>query len=298
VVSGVSNFVNFKAVQGTNVDAWIAVRNSFVAFLLLPPALLLRRGVRVRIARADWVRLAAIGLLGGAVPFLLYFHGFQLALGQGGAAAASLGYRCLFLIATVFAVVFLRERLPRRFGLAAVLLLAGNVLLLAVSGPIWTDGSLYVLLATAMWAGEYTMSKRAMRTLPSGVVGLGRMGFGAVFLLGYLGLTGQAASIAGFRSADWSSLAFSALLLFAFVATWYAGLKTVDLSVASSLLVLSSPITWILGVAVSGSGAALGQAIGAGVVFMGAGLALGWVFLRDAWTAVGRRMRSRILRPE
>lgn len=296
LVSGVSNFVNFKAVQGTNVDAWIAVRNSVVALLLVPPALLLGRGLRTRLTRADWVRLAMIGLVGGAVPFLLYFHGFQMALGQGGAAAASLGYRSLFLMATVLGVVFLRERIPRRFALAAALLLGGNVLLLALSGPIWTDGTLYVLLATAMWAGEYTMSKRALRTLPSGTVGLGRMGFGAVFLLAYLGLTGQASSIAGYHGADWVSLSLSALLLFTFVATWYAGLKTVDLSVASSLLVLAFPITWVLGVLVSGTGVDLSQAIGALAVVVGGGLALGWVLLRDASSAVARALRSRVLR--
>ena len=298
VVSGISNFVNFKAVQGTNVDAWIAIRNSVVAFLLVPPALLLGRGLRTRMTGADWARLAVIGLVGGAVPFLLYFHGFQIALGQGGAAAASLGYRSLFLMATVLAVVFLRERIPRRYAFAAVLLLGGNVLLLAVTGPIWTDGTLYVLLATALWAGEYTMSKRVLRTLPSGVVAEGRMGFGALFLLAYLGLTGQASAVAHFSGADWMSLSLSALLLFAFVATWYAGLKTVDLSVASSLLVLAFPITWALGVLTAGNGLTLGQATGTVAILVGAGLAVGIVSLRGAGAAVVRGIRTRIARSE
>lgn len=298
LVSGVSNFVNFKAVQGTNVDAWIAVRNAVVALLLVPPALLLGRGSRKRLAPADWVRLIVIGLVGGAVPFLLYFHGFQMALGQGGAAAASLGYRSLFLVATVLSIVFLRERIPRRFFLAAALLLGGNVLLLAVSGPIWTDGTVFVLLATALWAGEYTLSKRALRALPSGVVAEARMGFGALFLIAYLALTGQVASVAQFSGADWMMLSLSALLLFGFVATWYAGLKTVDLSVASSLLVLAFPITWLLGVLTTGEGVTLSQVGGAVAIFAGAGLVVSLVSLRGAWGALVRAVRSRIVRSE
>jgi len=298
LISGVSNFVNFKAVQGTNVDAWIAVRNTGVALLLVPLALLLGREARVRLRRADWVRLATIGLVGGAIPFLLYFHGFQMASAQGGAASASLGYRSLFLFATVLGVLVLKERLSRGFTLAALLLMAGSVLLLAFSGPIWTDGTAYVLGATAMWAGEYTLSKRALRTLPAPTVALGRVGFGALFLLAYLGLSGQVSSIAGFAGTDWMTLSLSALLLFGFVATWYAGLRTVDLSVATSLLVLAFPITWVLGVLTARNSFTAEQAAGAAAIAVGAALVLGVASFRGSWAALARRVRSRIARTE
>ncbi len=269
LISGVSNFVNFKAVQGTNVDAWITVRNAVVALLLVPPALLLRPGGHARLTRSEWGWLATIGLVGGAIPFLLYFHGFQMAAAQGGAAAASLGYRSLFLIATVLGILLLKERLSRGFVLAATLLLAGNVLLAAVSGPIWTDGTAYVLLATAMWAGEYTLSKRMLRTLPSPTVALGRVGFGAIFLVAYLGLSGQVTAVAGFGAADWMALSLSALLLFGFVSAWYAGLRTVDVSVATALLVLAFPITWILGVLSAKSSLTIEQAAGVVAIVLG-----------------------------
>lgn len=276
LVSGVSNFVNFRAVQGTDVDAWIAVRNAAVAALLVAPALLLGRGVRRRLTLRDWLRLGLIGLVGGSVPFLLYFHGFQLAASQGGAASASLGYRCLFLVASLMGLLFLRERMPRRFLAAAGLLFGGNLLLLSVTGPLWTDGTAFVLLATGLWAGEYTLSKRALGTLPSGTVALGRMGFGAAFLLAYVGVTGHAGSVIAFTSADWMSLSLSALLLFAFVTTWYAGLRDVELSLASSLLVLAFPVTWALGLLTSGSTPAWGQLGGALAILSGA-LWLIWV---------------------
>ncbi len=296
VISGVSNFVNFRAVQGTNVDAWIAVRNAFVALLLVPGALLLGRGARHPLARAEWGQLALVGLVGGAIPFLLYFHGFQLAASQGGAAGASLGYRSLFLIATVLGVLALRERVPRRFLPAAGLLMAGNVLLVAFTGPVWTDGSAFVLLATGLWAGEYTLSKRLLRALPAGTVGLGRMGFGAAFLLAYLALSGQVTSVVGFSGGDWMALSFSALLLFAFVSTWYAGLRTVDLSLASSLLVLAFPITWLLSVLTARNAFTVEQAVGAAAIASGAALLLGMALVGGGWNGLARRVRRWTLR--
>lgn len=292
VVSGVSNFVNFRAVQGTDVDAWIAARNGLVALLLVPAVLLARMGPHPRLGRADWVRLVVIGVVGGAIPFLLYFRGFQMASAEGGAATASLGYRCLFLMASVFAVLFLRERLPRRYLVGAGLLVAGNALLLSFTGPVWTDGTAYILLATAMWAGEYTLSKRAMRTLPTGTVALSRMGVGAAVLLAYAGLTGHASAFASFSAQDWMTVLFSALLLLAFVSTWYAGLKTVDLSVASALLVLAFPITWALGVLAAGA-FSVEPAVGAGLVALGGGLVLGRLMLRNAFGSVHDWLRAR-----
>ncbi len=296
VVSGVSNFVNFRAVQGTDVDAWIAARNAVVALLLAPAVFLARIGPHPRLGRADWVRLIVIGVVGGAIPFLLYFHGFQLAAAEGGAATASLGYRCLFLMASAFAVVFLRERLPRTYLVGAGLLVAGNALLLSFTGPVWTDGTAYVLLATAMWAGEYTLSKRALRTLPSGTVALARMGVGAVALLAFAGLTGHASAFASFSVADWMTVFLSALLLLAFVSTWYAGLKTVDLSVATALLALAFPITWALSVLAAGGVSPLGPVVGAGLMALGAVLVLGRGMLRYALGSVHLWLQGRFPR--
>lgn len=46
LVSGVSTFVNFYAVKGTNSDAFIAVRNVAVAAMLVPLVFLAGRSVR------------------------------------------------------------------------------------------------------------------------------------------------------------------------------------------------------------------------------------------------------------
>ncbi|HYK93789.1 MAG TPA: DMT family transporter [Thermoplasmata archaeon] len=280
VVSGFSTFLNAYAVQGTNSDAFVTVRNLAVAGMLVPAAFLATRRVRTRLRAVDWGRLVVIGVVGGAIPFLLFFRGLAMATAEGGAATASFGYRTLFLMAGVLALVVLRERLRTRWFVAAGLLLVGNALLLALTAPVWTDGTAYVLAATALWAAEYTVSKRTLRDVDSTTVGLGRMGFGAVVLVGYLAASGQMASAAALTGPQWSWVALSAILLTAFVLSWYAGLQRIDLGIASSALVLGFPITWALTLAVRGGTLGFPQAVGAALVVLGVAVAIGYASLR------------------
>jgi len=284
MISGVSTFLNSYAVKGTNSDAFVTMRNLAVAFMIVPLFLLRPSSARAPLRRVDWGRLLVIGLIGGAIPFILFFRGLELATAAHGAATASFLYRTLFLMAAVLGVVYLKERFHWRIALAAGLLLGGNFLLLSIVSPVWTDGSLYVLAATALWAVEYSISKRTLRDLPSSTVGLGRMGFGAMFLLAYLGLTSQFGAVAALTPGQWTWVGISAVLLAAFVGTWYAGLKRVDLGVATAVLVLGFPVTFVLSALVEGVTFTLPEAIGALVVVMGVGIAIGRSLFRDTWT--------------
>lgn len=292
IISGVSTFVNFWAVQGTNSDAFITVRNLLVGLLLVPMFLIARPAVRRALRREDWLRLVGIGILGGAIPFLLFFRGLQIA-GAAGAPTATFGYRTLFLIATAMAVVFLRERVSKRAALGAGLLLGGNVLLLSLTAPVLTDGTLYVLAATVLWAGEYTLSKRTLRDLPPATVALARMGLGGVVLAGYLAVTGQFMAVAALDAAQIEWIGISALLLTAFVTTWYAGLRHVDVSVATAVLVLGFPITILLDVLAGRRPLGLSQAAGVVVIAFGIVLAIGLASLRETWQYLDRAIRAR-----
>ncbi|MGD0250501.1 MAG: DMT family transporter [Thermoplasmata archaeon] len=291
-ISGISTFVNAYAVKGTNSDAFVTVRNLLVAAAFLPVALFVARNLRApRLRSVDWLRLGVIGLIGGAIPFLLFFHGLEMATAAGGAVTASFAYRTLFLWATVFAVFYLRERFEWRIVLGAGLLLGGSALLLSWNAPVWTDGTAYVLAATVLWAVEYTISKRVLRELPSTTVALGRMGFGGLFLAGYLGLTLQWGAVAGFSGPDWAWVGISAAFLAAFVGTWYVGLKRVNLSVATSALVLGFPVTWVLGVLVQGTPLTIDAALGALAIVGGVALVVGLAQFRDIGRFLARALR-------
>ena len=294
VISGVSTFVNIYAVPGTNSDAFVAVRNSAVALLLVPLAVVMTLGARrAPLTRGDWGRLVVIGIIGGGIPFLLFFHGLELAAAAGAGVTASFLYRTLFLIATVLGIVFLKERFSGRVALAAALLLGGNLLLLSFTTPIWANGDAYVFAATALWAAEYTLSKRTMRTLPSQTVALGRMGFGAIFLVGYLVATSQLGAVGSFTPSQWLWVALSGILLTGFVTAWYAGLQRVDLGVATAVLVLGFPITWLLTVTVTGAPFTFLEIMGATAIAAGAAVAIGGRSLRAMWEYVRASLLGR-----
>jgi drug/metabolite transporter (DMT)-like permease len=286
LISGASTFANGYAVAGTSSAVFVTFRNLLVAFLVLPLGLLAFRGASERPSARQWGILLVIGLVGGAIPFLLFFQGIALATAAGGATTASFLYRTLFVLATVLGIVVLRERFHWKAVVGGALLLGGNFLLMALTTPVWTDGSAYVLAATLLWAGEYTLSKNLLRSLPSGLVAAGRMGFGAAFLLAYLGLTSQLGAVVLFSGAQWTWVALSAVLLSAFVGAWYAGLKRVDLGVATSVLVLGYPVTWLLAVAFQGAPLVTGELWGALLVVLGAFFVVGWRSLRELarWT--------------
>lgn len=293
VVSGVSTFVNAYAVQGTNSDAFVTVRNATVALALVPAAALVLRHRTLALGPREWGLLAGVGVVGGAIPFLLFFRGIEMATAAGGAATASFGYRALFLIASVFAVAVLRERLHRQWWVAAALLLAGNALLLALTAPLLTDGTAWVFAATGLWAVEYTISKRLLAGIPAAVVALGRMGIGASALVGYLAVTGQVVQVGSFTAGEWSWVGISALLLLAFVLGWYGGLARVDLNVATSALVLGFPITWVLTVLLRGAPLAAPAAFGAALVAGGVLTVVGATGLRATGTFVRSALRLR-----
>jgi drug/metabolite transporter (DMT)-like permease len=285
-VSGVSTFVNAYAVGGASSDGFVTVRNALVALLILPWGLWAFRSLGRRLSLREWSLLATVGLVGGAIPFLLFFRGLELATAGGAAATASFVYRTLVLMASVLGLVVLRERFRSRLLVGAVLLLAGNALLLELTAPVWSLGSLYVLAATALWAGEYTVSKHLLARIPSGTVALGRMGFGAVFLVAFLFATSAAGSVGTFGPSTWVGIGVSALLLAVFVMTWYSGLARVDLTTAAAVLVLGFPITWLLGVLVHGGTLLLPAALGAGMVVAGVGMYL--ALPRASWVPVGQ----------
>ena len=299
LISGVATFVNSFAVQGTNSDAFIALRNAFVAVLLVPIVLMARLlagpAPRTPLRPVDWIRLACIGLIGGAIPFILFFRGLQFA--GAGATTGSLVFRDLFLFATIFAVVFLRERMNVWMAVGAALLMAGNALLLPLTSPSWTAGVGLILAATVLWAGEYTLSKRMLRDLPSGTVALGRMGFGAIFLLAFLALSDQFGAVFEFTGPQLQWVALSGVLLLGFVMTWYTGLKHAALSVASVVLVLGFPITWALGVLAGRTAFTPSQAAGVLTIVFGVALGIAAATLREEWYAPIRIALARLRSP-
>jgi len=205
-------------------------------------------------------------LVGGSVPFLLFFKGLSLT----SAAQGSFIHKTMFVYVAILAAMFLREKISKEFLIGALLLILGNLFLLKKLPVSFSKGDLMVLAATFLWAIENVISKYALRDLDGKIVAWGRMFFGSIFILGYLGFSGGLAPIVSLSIVQIGWTAITAGLLFGYVLTWYSGLKYVPVSVATAILMFGSSVTTMLSLA-SGASVSLKE-IAAGVSIM-AGLA-------------------------
>ena len=249
IISGFSIFINKFGVSLTNPYVFTFLKNTIVALLLTAVILFFKDFKALKQLRPkQWILLVLIGLVGGSIPFLLFFKG----LAMSGAAQGSFIQKTMFIYVAAIAVIFLKEKLSKNFLIGALLLLLGNLILLKTLNFSFTYGDLLIFLATLFWATENVISKYALRELTGRTVAWGRMFFGSIFILGYLGLSGQLSLVNNvtFPQIIWISI--TSVLLFSYVMTWYSGLKHISVSLATAILLLGSPITTLLTVMAAG----------------------------------------------
>lgn len=271
VISGFSVFINKYGVSVINPYVFTWLKNLSVA-LVLTGLIFAFKDWRVLkiLTKKQWSLLLVIGLIGGAVPFLLFFKGLTLV----SAAEGSFIQKTMFIYITILAVIFLKEKIDRKFLFAALLLLAGNILLLKNFHLSFSLGSVLIMIATIFWAIENVISKFVLREISWRTVAWARMFFGSVFIFGFLFFTGQAELVVNLNLKQIGWVAITAVLLLGYVATWYSGLKKVEVTKAAAILLLGAPITTILSL-ISG-----GQIL-AREIFAGALIILGIVLIID-----------------
>lgn len=240
LISGISIALNAYAVKGFDSSVFTLAKNAIVAFALAAVVLATRIDLRAIPARS-WLLLGVVGLIGGALPFLLFFYGLSLVSG----AAAGLIHKTLFVFVGIFAWLFLRERFSPFALLGAALILSGTVL--SIRGSLVFEAAhLFILAATVLWALENVLSKHLTKTLPARLVAFGRMGFGSVFLLLFVLATGKGPLLVSMTPAQYGWIALTSLFLLGYVFTYYEGLARIRVSTAAALLSLGAPITAII----------------------------------------------------
>lgn len=251
LISGVSVFVNSYAVREfSSPTAFATLKNTIVGIALL--AVVLRpptfEQVRHLTARRG-LGLVLLGVVGGSIPFVLFFEGLSL-IGPGNTAFI---HKTLFLWVAGLAVVFSQERLSKGHLTALGMLLLAQLLLGAPGAFGLNLGVALVLAATLLWAVETTIAKRVLGGLGSRISATGRMAAGAAILLAYLALTGRIDSIWDLTALQWMWGFGTSLLLLSYVLSWYAALKRAPATTVTCVLTVGAPITAILS-AVAGMG--------------------------------------------
>jgi drug/metabolite transporter (DMT)-like permease len=243
LISGVSIFVNGLIVKEfADPVALTGARNALVGLVLV--AVLAVSGGAGEIRALD--RRRALGLLvvavvGGSVPFILFFSGLAEATGPG----AAFIHKTLFIWVAALGVVVLGERL----GLAQIGALAALFVGVALVGPagLPTIGSaeLLILVATLLWSVEVIVVRRLLATGDVSVrlAAASRMALGALVIGGFLITSGRLSAVAAFSPWQWLLVGGTGLLLLGYVTTWYGALQRAPATLVTAVLVLGAVVT-------------------------------------------------------
>jgi drug/metabolite transporter (DMT)-like permease len=279
VVSGVSIYVNGRAVKHFHdATVYTTAKNLVAGLLLLVLALAWRRASRpgapaARLDRRRRLGLLAVGVVGGSVPFVLFFEG----LARAEATQAAFIQKTLVVWVALLAVPLLRERFGVPHLLAICLLVAGQAWIAGHAGTIaFGQGEAMILAATILWAVEVVLAKRLLDAVPSPTLGAARMAIGTGVLLGWLAVSGRMGKLTSLDAGQWRWVLLTGLLLTAYVATWYAALARAQAIDVTAVLVFGAVVTALLAGAADGTPV---SAVGTALVAAGAGV-IAFVALR------------------
>ncbi len=193
--------------------------------------------------KVSWKILISIGFVAG-FAFLTFFNGLNLTT----AGRAAFLHKLLPLFITVLAFTFLKEKIKRIQVYAMIVMITGAYFI--SSSAISFDiiiGDLLVIIATVLFAIENIISKYVMIKKESNfVVSFCRMFFASVVLFSIVLITEKFNQLLLITYEQVFYIGISVSLLFLYVFFWYYSIRLIKVSKASTLLLLSPPISLFL----------------------------------------------------
>jgi len=220
-----------------------------------------------------WGYLIAIGLIGGALAFLLFFSGLKITTGS----RATFIHKTLPVFVTMLAVAFLKEKVTKKQFSGLIVMLLGLIILTysqVTPNTLWSNpslGDLLILFATVLWAIENVIAKRAMIVGESNfVVTFARMFIGAIFLFLGIPLLGKLDLLFSLTFEQITNILISTIILLGYVLFWYWSIKHINVSKATMILLLAPVITLIFGVIMLNEPLPTDQLTGSVLILIGA----------------------------
>jgi O-acetylserine/cysteine efflux transporter len=279
VVSGIAIPANKFFIVNLAPVIFTAVRAVIIGIVFFFIASYQAKKQHTKFRKVSWKYLLAIGVIGGAIAFLLYFTGLQLTTAG---RAAFLYHSALTAFTVILAAAFLKERITRKMTLALVVMLIGTITLYISQVPpsqLWSNptlGDLLIIAASVFWAIEYVISRKAMIMGETNfVVSFARMFFGGIILFGFVILTGNVSALLALSVQQWINIMISTVLLFADVLFWYWSIKYINVSKATTLLLLAPVISLVGGGIFLQEPTPLLQLAGSAVILIGAYIVIG-----------------------
>ena len=289
LVSGVSVYLNGKAVRNfSSPTVYTTAKNLFAGVILVAIAIALagRAGQRAgqrNGEHADRGRtpipvaaFATIAVIGGAVPFVLFFEGLARATSND----AAFIHKTLIIWAALLATAVLRERLTRVHVLAIAVLVVGYV---ALAGGIDSlhigMGEAMILGATICWSVEVVLVRWITADFRSTDVAAVRLGGGSLVLVAWVLLRGDFGELLSMSGSELLWIALTGPMLAMFVTLWFAALERAQVVDVTAILVLGAVVTGILNAVIGNAGIA-SQAVGDILIFVGVAAVVAHAFGR------------------
>jgi drug/metabolite transporter (DMT)-like permease len=246
VISGFSIFINKFAVDAIKPALYFtSIKNFSVALLVFALILVTKEWKKLaKLSRRELVYLVLIGIIGGSLPFYLFFIG----LSQTSAINAALIHKTLVFWVAIMAIPFLKEKISKGQILAVILLFAGNIFVGGFQGFKFSQGELMILAATILWAVENIFAKKVLSSVEPNIVTAFRMGLGSLILMTatFVSVPQVLHKSLMLSGSQIFWILLTVLSLLAYTTTWFRALKYASAITVTSVLVSSTLVTNIL----------------------------------------------------
>jgi drug/metabolite transporter (DMT)-like permease len=269
LISGVSIFINKFAVGSITPPLTFTASKNLIVGILIVAILLISKKWKLiaKLNKVQLIKLTLIGLIGGALPFYLFFTG----LSQIPAINAALIHKTLVIWVALLALPFLKEKLSSLQILAIGILFASNLLIGGFKGFTFSTGEIMVLVATILWAVENIIAKKVLAQVDPDLVVTARMGLGALVLVSATLIQNPQSlvQIVQLSSIQIFWLSLTAIALLGYTMSWYRALKHAPATLVASVLVISTLVTNILSAIFITHTWQISQSIQAGMLVLG-----------------------------
>jgi drug/metabolite transporter (DMT)-like permease len=254
IVSGFSVFVNgYGVARFDDPTTYTTAKNLVTATVLLAILVVLRRRRSTDTSAArpaadtttrrprDVAVLAVIAVIGGSLPFVLFFEG----LARVSSSDAAFIHKTLVAWVAILAVAFLGERISVWHVAAIALILLGYAQLAGGVGfPEVGTGEALIVAATLCWSVEVVLARSLLRRgVPPTVVSTWRMTGGVVLLLAWTIARGATGDLVGLSATQWAWAVLTGLFLTAYVVSWHHALARAPAVDVTAVLSIGAVIT-------------------------------------------------------
>lgn len=245
IISGFAIYINSLGVKlFSDSTLYTTLKNAVVGVALLIPFLLFarKRDELRRLKPREWGWLVLLAIIGGSVPYALFFRGLQLTT----PVTSSLLNHAQFLLVALLALVFLGERVGIWVWAALAVLLVGVSYGTNLNAIQWNEGALLVALSTVFFAAGFVLAKRLLTSVSTTTVMAAKMTLGSLFLFIYVGMTGHLSAITTLSATQWLYAAATGLILLAFTVTAFVALRHATATAATAIPAAAPIITTAL----------------------------------------------------